>query len=505
MSLLRLAPVVLLAIPALAQTPLRVVKVDGFYRRPVDMQVPPGDEARLFVVSQYGTIHLVKNDKLQATPFLDMRSLVRCCSERGLLGMAFHPDYARNGWFYVNYTRSSDGATMVERFTRSTANPDLADPASRRTIIGPFSQPYSNHNGGCIQFGPDNKLYIGTGDGGSGGDPGCRAQNGASWMGKMLRIDVSNPAGGYTVPQDNPFVKNAAFRNEIWSYGWRNPWRFSFDRVTGDMYVGDVGQNAREEISFQFKGIGGGNYGWKFMEGNRCYGSSNCTNVIPCNDVRLIKPIYDYVNPTVGRSVTGGYVYRGCAIPDLRGTYFFSDYQSRRTWSFRYDGKAVSAFQDRTTELGSYNVSSFGQDARGELYIVALSGSIYKIVPNAPPPVQDLGFGKIGGNGLVPRFDACGLLTSGNTAELRLARAPTATLAILVASSQRNPTNIFGGMLLPVPMQLLINFVTDSSGTVRFTVPGGGGKLSIYTQYVILDPKASFGFGFSNALRVDFQ
>lgn len=488
-----------------SQTRLAVQTI-GSFSRPVDIQAPPGDESRIFVVTQRGTIRVVKNGTTLLTPFLNVSGLVsQTGNERGLLGLAFDPDFEKNGFFYIDYTRSSDGATMVVRYNVSSSDPDVADPGSAKTVIGPISQPYSNHNGGGLAFGPDRFLYIGLGDGGSGGDPGCRAQSGGTLLGKLLRIEPL-AAGGYRVPPSNPFVGNPNVRDEIWALGLRNPWRYCFDRKTGDLYIGDVGQNTREEVDFQpAASKGGENYGWNIMEGTFCYRSTCST--IPCRDARLTLPIYDYPRGR-GGSVTGGCVYRGAAIPDLCGTYFFADYVQRQIWSFRYDGKTIAEFKSRNSELGSgLIITSFGQDGRGELYMADFGGGgrVLKIVPAQTPPIQDLGFGKVGGNGQTPRFTACGQLISGRSAEFELTRAPGTAIAILMISTQRNDSNIFGGTFLPVPPQLAVHFVTTANGKVAFTVPGGGGPLRLYGQYVILDTGASFGIGFSNALKIDFQ
>lgn len=338
---------------------------------------PPGDFERLFIVEQTtARIRILKNGALLATPFIDLNSIAGSGSERGLLGLAFHPDYANNGYFFVNYTDNS-GDTRVARYTVS-ANPDIADPGSAKQILF-VDQPFSNHNGGCIQFGPDGYLYVGMGDGGSANDPGNRSQNGTSLHGKMLRLDIDS-VGPYNIPATNPFVGNPSFRDEIWAYGLRNPWRFSFDRENGDIYIGDVGQNAREEVSWQpGSSTGGENYGWRCMEGLNCTGLSGCT----CNDSSLTLPIHQYVNGGSNCSITGGYNYRGCAMPEMHGVYFFSDYCSGNLWSFEWDGTTKNNFQLRNAELDpgnqiGFGVVSFGEDAYGEMYIVE-QNEIWKI------------------------------------------------------------------------------------------------------------------------------
>ncbi len=362
---------------ALAQTPLTTTVVQSGFTSPLYITSPLGDFERIFVVEQGGAIKIIKNGNLLPNPFLSLSAKVSCCGERGLLGLAFHPNYFSNGYFFVNYTNTA-GNTVLARYQVSD-NPDLADTAG--LILLSINQPFSNHNGGWIGFGPDDGyLYIATGDGGSAGDPQNNGQKGSTLLGKILRIDVDT-AAGYKIPADNPFGGSAEFKEEIWDYGLRNPWRCSFDRLTGDFYIADVGQNAWEEVNFEPDTSSGGvNYGWRLKEGTHCFNPpANCDALGLTTD-----PIHEYPH-TDGCSVTGGYLYRGCAIPDLRGTYFFGDYCSGTVWSFRYDGTDTSEFQDRTSELGVgfFNISSFGEDGKGELYIVGHNnGTVYKIVPD---------------------------------------------------------------------------------------------------------------------------
>ena len=377
--------------PAPAQTLTKQLVASGLSGAAA-LTAPPGDTSRLFVMRLNGQVAIIKNGAVLATPFINLGvgglGLITTGGERGLLGFAFHPDYAQNGHFYVNYT-NLQGNTVVARYTVS-ANPDLADTSTGTIVIGPISQPQSNHNGGCIQFGPDGKLYIGMGDGGGSNDQGTghvaggNAQSGVNLLGKMLRLDVDIPFPH--IPADNPFVGDPNVLDEIWHLGVRNPWRFSFDRDTGDMYIGDVGQNAREEIDFQPAGVGGLNYGWRCMEGFNCTGLSGCT----CNAPSLTLPIHDYAYTPGCVSVTGGYVYRGCEILGLSGTYLFADYCKVQVWSLEYDGVSVSNFTDRTAEVVGTGgplstISSFGEDAAGELYLCdAGGGRVYKIVSTTP-------------------------------------------------------------------------------------------------------------------------
>lgn len=325
-----------------------------------------GDE-RMFVVQQGGLIRIVAPDgSIAATPFLNISSLVVSGGERGLLGLAFHPQYETNGYFYVNYTRSGDGATVIARYTRSASNPDLADNASAQ-ILMVIPQPFSNHNGGSLAFGPDGYLYIGTGDGGSGGDPGNRSQNINDNLGKMLRIDVDG-AAPYTNPATNPFV-GVAGNDEIWATGLRNPWKFSFDTLTGDLWIADVGQNALEEINrVLFPLPAGLNFGWRCYEGNQVYNNSGCP---PASALEM--PFAQY-NHSGGRcSITGGYVYRGATYPNFTGLYFFADFCSGQIGTVDQTGTMTFA-----SGLPSGSVMTFGQDASGELY-VQKGTAIYKI------------------------------------------------------------------------------------------------------------------------------
>ncbi len=326
-------------------------------------------DARLFIVEQPGTIRLIENGRIRPTPFLDIRQRVNDrANEQGLLGLAFHPRYAENGYFFVNYT-DAEGDTVIARYS-VTSDPNRADPASEKIILR-LEQPYANHNGGDLAFGPDGYLYLALGDGGSGGDPENRAQNLRSLLGKLLRLDVDN-GDPYAIPADNPFVTRGEVRPEIWAYGLRNPWRFSFDRASGDLYIADVGQNAYEEVNFQPAGSAGGeNYGWRYFEGTHTFrdAASAPPDVVP--------PIAEYGRDD-GCSVTGGYVYRGAALPELAGVYLFGDYCSGLIWSLQRLG---GAWQRATFGDTDFNISSFGEDAVGELYVLDhRGGGVYQIV-----------------------------------------------------------------------------------------------------------------------------
>lgn len=340
---------------------------------PVDLADPKDGSGRLFVVEQAGRVRILRNGQLDATPLLDITDRVRCCGERGLLGIALPPNFAQKGYFYLNYTTDALGQlqTRVSRF-HLTVDTDIADPNSEQIVLV-YDQPYVNHNGGALAFGPDGFLYIGVGDGGSGGDPENRAQNLTDILGKMVRIDVEtgNPTT-YTVPASNPFVEQTNALPEIWAYGLRNPWRYSFDRQTGDLFIADVGQNAYEEIDFQPAASSGGeNYGWRITEGTHCY------NPNPCDSAGLTPPIWEYDRSQNDRSVTGGFVYRGAAYPALQGIYLYGDYVSGRIWGLRFDG---SGWENRLLLESGRNISSFGQDGAGEVYVIDHAGEILQVV-----------------------------------------------------------------------------------------------------------------------------
>jgi len=331
---------------------------------------------RLFIVEQQGTIRIWKNGKLFVRPFLDIRDRVTSGGEKGLLGLAFHPKFTETRRFFVNYTSLSKGLhTIISEF-KVGGNPDVTDKRSERILLT-IAQPYANHNGGNIVFGPDGYLYIGMGDGGSANDPHGHGQSLSTLLGKMLRIDVDKRAEGkaYGIPTDNPFMGRQKAAPEIWAYGLRNPWRFSFDPVTGLLYAGDVGQNDREEIDILQKGK---NYGWNIMEGTICTPGINPN----CNKMGLEQPILDYPR-SEGTVVIGGYVYRGSLIPNLCGVYLYADYGNGRIFGLRYDGKTVT---DHRILLETHrSITSLGEDEQHELYVVDGAGEILKIVPGTRP------------------------------------------------------------------------------------------------------------------------
>ena len=342
--------------------------VAGGFVSPVHVTHAGDGSGRIFVVEQGGTIRILANREVLPVPFLDIASLnpprLVAGGERGLLSVAFPPGFAGKQHFYVYYTRASDNAILVARYRVSTGDPNVADPASEEEILVVPHPEFGNHNGGQLAFGPDNNLYIGTGDGGGGGDRDNNAQNPLSRLGKLLRIDVESGAVPYGIPAGNPFLQSAGFLPEIWALGLRNPWRFSFDRGTGDLYIGDVGQNNFEEIDFQEAGdLVGRNYGWNLMEGDSCYPPGT----VGCNRTGLALPVFVY-DHSLGCSVTGGHVYRGSAFPSLQGVYLFGDLCSTRIWGIRKNGAAWdnALLADSTT----LTITTFGEDESGNVYVV---------------------------------------------------------------------------------------------------------------------------------------
>ncbi|MBK8003506.1 MAG: PQQ-dependent sugar dehydrogenase [Gemmatimonadetes bacterium] len=356
-------------------TGLGLVEVTHSLSEPVFLTHAPGDSTRLFVVEKDGRIRIIKNGVLLPTPFLDLTDSTTKGSEQGLLGLAFAPDYATSGRFFVSYTspRGSGGAgrSVIARYQVSAASPDVADPASGHNILLQ-SQPYSNHNGGMIAFGPDGYLYVGFGDGGGGGDPLDTGQDASDFLGSLLRLDVSG--SDYTIPPTNPFAASGSLAHEVWNYGLRNPWRFSFDRTTGDLYIGDVGQGEWEEIDVRpATSTGGENFGWNEMEGMVCYQAG-------CSTAGKVLPLVAYDHSSAC-AVTGGYVYRGSALPALRGHYLYADYCGGWVRSFQYVGGQAINTQDRPELEPGGLITSFGEDAAGELYILTQGGSVFRIVP----------------------------------------------------------------------------------------------------------------------------
>lgn len=354
------------------------------FERPVWVGAPKSVKGKLWVMEQAGTVYIVdlKTGEREKEPFLEITDQVtRKGNEQGLLGLAFAPDFEKSGRYYVNFNEKG-GDSQVVRFVSKDRK--TTDPDSGETVLE-YDQPFGNHNGGWLDFGPDGYLYIATGDGGSANDPKNLAQDMTSLLGKLLRLDVSGETG-YAIPSDNPYVSQKDVKPEIVALGLRNPWRCSFDRETGDFWIGDVGQNAWEEIHVVSKGEWSEkNFGWRLREGEIETPKKGVGGDKPANNE---EPVYVYKHgqgPTEGLSVTGGYVYRGSKIPDMKGRYIFADYQNPRIWSFEMEGGKAGKFTDHTSELQPENgrinlISSFGEDAEGEVYLVDHSGPIYRIV-----------------------------------------------------------------------------------------------------------------------------
>ncbi len=352
---------------AIAADPIELERLDGSYSLPLLVTHAGDASGRLFVVEQRGRILIIDRGRLLQTPFLDLTGRVGSGNEQGLLGLAFHPDFEANGLFFVNYT-DNRGDTMVSRFAAS-ADPNRADDSSEVEVLS-YDQPFSNHNGGHLAFGPDGYLYISSGDGGSGGDPRNNAQDLDSLLGKILRIDVDGLP--LAIPPDNPFVGDSSARDEIWAFGLRNPWRFSFDSRTGDLYIGDVGQNRVEEIDFQpGSSPGGENYGWRRKEGNSCFNPSS-----GCDRPGLVDPILTYSH-SQGCSVTGGYVYRGRSAAALKGLYLFGDFCSGTIWAA--EARADGLWQSTRLLDSGLSISSFGEDEAGEVYVVDRGGRVFRL------------------------------------------------------------------------------------------------------------------------------
>ena len=366
---------VLLSLPAMsaAQIDLQLTQVSE-QRGIVDIANAGDGSNRLFLVEQRGRIFILKDGEILETPFLSMQGKLAGGDEQGLLSLAFAPDYAETGHFYIWYTNTS-GGTALSRFTVSD-NPDVADPGSEQPILA-VAQPFENHNGGRLQFGPDGMLYLGLGDGGAANDPDQRAQDGSTLLGKLIRIDVDPAHQTYAVPADNPFVGNGNVRDEIWALGLRNPWRISFDSMTGDLFIADVGQNQLEEVNFQPAGSNGGeNYGWDVMEGTRCVAGG-------CNPASFVLPVAEYDHDS-GCSITGGEVYRGSAYPGLYGTYLFGDWCSGNIWGLKHDG---SQWVTTLLTQAGFSLTSFGLAEDGSMY-AAFSGSGIFLVSDGDPQVE---------------------------------------------------------------------------------------------------------------------
>jgi glucose/arabinose dehydrogenase len=363
---------------AVAQTQsvdLRLTEQFDQLRQPLFVTHAGDGSGRLFIVEQGGRILVARNGVLNTQPFLDLQGQLSGDSEQGLLGLAFPADFEVSGRFYVNYTNTA-GGSVVSRFQVSGDDPDRAEAGSERALLS-YAQPFPNHNGGWMAFGPDGHLYIASGDGGSGGDPQNNGQRLDTLLGKMLRVDVSGEQAA--IPADNPFVGQSGAAPEIWAYGLRNPWRASFDRETGDLWIADVGQGRTEEVNFQSASAAGGrNYGWRLLEGSECRSSG-------CNSAGTVLPVSEY-GRDLGCSITGGYVYRGQRYPALRGTYLFGDFCSGRLFGLRRTGTGdgAAAFSRDQLAATGLPISSFGEDEEGNLYLVSYDGRVFLLSDGAP-------------------------------------------------------------------------------------------------------------------------
>lgn len=342
---------------------------------PLYVTSPPGDRSRLFIVERTGTIRIMKNGVLEARPFLGITPEVSTEPEQGILGMAFPPDYATSNYFVVYYVNPSV-ETVLSRFHVASASADTALAVEDTLLTIP--QVTGNHNGGMLAYGQGGYLYLSVGDGGCCGDPAGHGQDRTELLGSILRLNVGS-TGPYQIPATNPWANDATYRHELWNYGLRNPFRFSFDRQTGDMYIGDVGDNTREEIDVvPASSVGGENLGWRIMEGRECFGGGTA-----CNMNGLTLPVWDYTH-NQGCSVIGGFVYRGAAIPALHGTYFYLDFCAAWIETFRWSGYGITERRRYTWLDSNEHPNSFGEDADGELYVTSESGNVFKIVPQTP-------------------------------------------------------------------------------------------------------------------------
>jgi glucose/arabinose dehydrogenase len=393
-----IATVLIAAGPSRAAPQIELTPILSGLGSPVAVTHAGDGSGRLFITLQTGRILIYDGQQLLPTPFMDIASLITAGGERGLFSVAFHPDFSVNGLLYVNYT-DLNGDTVVARYTVSI-DPNVVDPATAAILLN-IPQPFANHNGGQLQFGPDGYLYVGMGDGGSGGDPQNNAQNPGSLLGKMLRIDV-DAGPPYGIPPGNPFIGDPAALPEIWASGLRNPWRFSFDRLSGDLFIADVGQNSFEEVNFQPAGsTGGENYGWRLMEAASCFDPAS-----NCNDGSLTLPILQY-DHSVGCSISGGFRYRGADHPGLAGLFFYGDFCTGRIWGASQDANGSWVAEELLdTEL---QITAFGEDEGGEIYLASFgpnAGAIFRISevpqsapndPGSPPPTANGGGGGGGG------------------------------------------------------------------------------------------------------------
>jgi glucose/arabinose dehydrogenase len=446
-------------------------------------------DGRLFVTEQAGRILIFANGQVRAQPFLDIRSRVLSGGERGLLSVAFHPQYASNGLFYVDYT-DLDGDTVIARY-RVSADPNVAL-AGSEAILLQIDQPFGNHNGGQLQFGPDGFLYVGMGDGGSGNDPGCRAQDGSTLLGKMLRLDVDQNAGSppfHGIPAGNPFV-GSAVEDEVWALGLRNPWRFSFDRQTGDLLIADVGQSAREEIDFQPAASGGGeNYGWKVMEGNLCLGNmGGCATPVPgCNAPQYTPPVLEYNHAGGGCAVVGGYVYRGDQVPELAGLYVYGDLCTGTLWAATRGAWTAEVLSPVLPGL-----TTFGEGADGEIYLAA-GAVLYRLAGPAQTEAGTLqltaaGFTAAEGEAATVTVSRTGGSDGAVSVDYATADGTASAPGDYLATSGTLSWGDGDGAVKSFAVQLVddVAIEGDESLTVTLSAPGGGAALGNRTAATVV-------------------
>ncbi len=487
------------------QEPLASELVASGFAQPVGVAAPAGDSESLYVIERGGRVRILRDGAVLDTPFLDIADRVAQIGfEAGLLGLAFHPDYETEGWVYVHYTEPGDFAVVVERF-RAGADPDQIDLSTSEIVFGPFDGVGNGHFGGGLQFGPDGKLYVGIGDGDLGVDhqPGCGPQDLASPLGKVLRL---NDDGTY--PSDNPFAGDPLAHPGVYLLGVRNPWRFSFDETTQGMYLGDVGDDLWEEIDFIPDALAGANLGWPIHEGTSCFDAPvGCPAQQPaCEDASYLDPLIEYDHTVFGCAIVGGFVYRGCQIPSLRGSYFFGDWCSGRVFSIPTDTPNPVP-ENHTAALAGGDpdalgqVTSFGLDGEGELYFTSLTGEVRRIVSALPNPSVDLGQGTPGSGGLEPSASWCGATGPGQVGEILLDSVLASSLGFLVASFDSDPMPLLGGSIVPaLPAFLILPIETDASGSFVQPVVDISGPIDLVLQFILVDPEGPAGFAMSNAL-----
>jgi glucose/arabinose dehydrogenase len=470
---------------------LKLERLPHVFVEPVDVQVPAGDRNRIFVAENPGRIVVIKNGVKLDTPFLDIRALTAYRPGAGLIGFAFHPDYRDNGWVYVTYARRGDVAKVVMRYTVSPPDSDQVDPDSAIPMLAPILEPGRQHLGGSLTFGPDKTLYISSGDGDA-NDRACAAQDGMRLNGKILRVNDDG-----TIPADNPFLDDPAVADEVFARGFRNPWRMSIDPIANEIWIGDVGHDRWEEVSVaRLEQARGANFGWPVMEADSCFDPIGCSSSVPaCGDSSLLGPIFTYPH-AVERAVAGGYVYRGCAAPRWRGTYFLGDFCSGKIWTISRRAGAPPEIVDRTREFripGRPHVDhvvSFGENADHELFVVDWFGEVYALLPRDPPGYRDLGYSKAGISGRELRLTPCGALGEGEEMKLSVSGAAPGAEIDLFLGAGSAPRPAFGGLLVPAVPSRVMRLVADQFGEAEVTLPGGVWSSALYAQAVVKSDQA---------------